>query len=112
MTQFGKRFVHDQSLEWEVVGEGLKRKIMSYDNHVMMVKVAFEKGAIGTLHQHYHTQISYVESGEFEITIDGEVQLLKQGDTYYIPPNIIHGAVAKEAGVLIDVFNPFREDFV
>lgn len=51
MTQFGKRFVHDQSLEWEVVGEGLKRKIMSYDNHVMMVKVAFEKGAIGTLHQ-------------------------------------------------------------
>jgi quercetin dioxygenase-like cupin family protein len=36
---------------------------MSYDDNVMMVKVAFEKGAVGSLHSHYHTQISYVESG-------------------------------------------------
>ncbi|MDI9877960.1 cupin domain-containing protein [Flectobacillus longus] len=112
MSQFGKRFVHDEDLAWEIVGEGLRRKVMSYDNHVMMVKVAFEKGAIGSLHSHYHTQISYVESGAFEITIEGKTEVLKQGDTYYIPPHIVHGAVALEAGVLVDVFAPFREDFV
>jgi quercetin dioxygenase-like cupin family protein len=38
--------------------------------------------------------------------------VLKQGDTYYIPPHIVHGAVALEVGVLVDVFAPFREDFV
>jgi quercetin dioxygenase-like cupin family protein len=112
MSQFGKRFVHDEDLTWETVGEGLRRKIMSYDNNVMMVKVAFEKGAVGSLHSHYHTQISYVESGAFEITIEGKTKVLKQGDTYYIPPHIVHGAVALEAGVLVDVFAPFREDFV
>ncbi len=112
MSQFGKRFVHDEDLAWETVGEGLRRKIMSYDNNVMMVKVAFEKGAVGSLHSHYHTQISYVESGAFEITIEGKTEVLKQGDTYYIPPRIVHGAVALEVGVLVDVFAPFREDFV
>ncbi|MDI9871187.1 cupin domain-containing protein [Flectobacillus roseus] len=112
MSQFGKRFVHDEDLAWEIVGEGLRRKIMSYDNNVMMVKVAFEKGAVGSLHSHYHTQISYVESGAFEITIEGKTEVLKQGDTYYIPPHIVHGAVALEVGVLVDVFAPFREDFV
>ena len=39
---------------------------MSYDDRVMLVKVDFETGAIGSLHKHYHTQISYVESGSFE----------------------------------------------
>jgi hypothetical protein len=47
MSQFGKRFVHDEDLAWETVGEGLRRKVMSYDDNVMMVKVAFEKGAVG-----------------------------------------------------------------
>ena len=112
MSQFGKRFVHDEDLAWEIVGEGLRRKVMSYDDNVMMVKVAFDKGAVGSLHSHYHTQISYVESGAFEITIEGKTEVLKQGDTYYIPPHIVHGAVALEAGVLVDVFAPFREDFV
>lgn len=112
MSQLGKRFVNDTAIAWEVVGEGLKRKIMSYDDNVMMVKVAFEAGAVGALHSHYHTQISYVESGVFEITIDGITQTLRQGDTYYIPPHVVHGAVALEGGVLIDVFTPFREDFV
>jgi quercetin dioxygenase-like cupin family protein len=34
------------------------------------------------------------------------------GDAFYIPPNVIHGAVCLEAGVLIDVFSPMREDFI
>jgi unsaturated pyranuronate lyase len=29
-----------------------------------------------------------------------------------VPPSAIHGAVAVEAGVLLDVFTPMREDFV
>jgi quercetin dioxygenase-like cupin family protein len=32
---------------------------MAYDDNLMMVKVAFEKGGIGALHSHFHTQMSY-----------------------------------------------------
>lgn len=105
-------FIENKDVAWETVGEGLRRKIMSYDDRVMMVKVDFKKGAIGTLHQHYHTQISHVESGVFEVEINGEKKILKAGDAFYIPPNIIHGAVCLEKGMLIDIFSPMREDFI
>jgi quercetin dioxygenase-like cupin family protein len=53
-----------------------------------------------------------VESGLFEIEINGDKKILKRGDAYYIPPDTMHGAVCIEAGVLIDVFSPMREDFI
>jgi hypothetical protein len=33
---------------------------MAYNDTLMLVKVDFEKGAIGTRHHHPHLQISYV----------------------------------------------------
>jgi quercetin dioxygenase-like cupin family protein len=112
MDQKGKEFINDSEIDWEELGGGLKRKIMSYDDNLMMVKVAFEKGGIGTLHSHFHTQMSYIDSGAFEITIGGKTGVLKKGDAYYIPPNIVHGALCLEAGVLVDIFTPLREDFI
>ena len=105
-------FVSDESLDWETVAPGMKRKIMAYDKSLMLVKVAFEKGAVGTLHHHYHTQISYVESGSFEVQIDGVKKVLNTGDVFYAAPNLVHGALCLEQGMLIDVFSPMREDFV
>jgi quercetin dioxygenase-like cupin family protein len=107
-----KVFIKDDDIAWEQVAEGIKRKIMAYDDRLMLVKVAFEKGGIGTVHQHHHTQITHVESGIFEIEIDGEKQMLKAGDVFFAPSNVWHGAVCLEAGVLIDVFSPMREDFI
>lgn len=107
-----KEFVSDGEIAWEDLGGGLKRKIMAYDDNLMMVKVAFEQGGIGTLHSHFHTQMSYVESGEFEITIGERKQVLRQGDVYYIPPHVVHGALCLSAGMLVDIFTPMREDFV
>ncbi len=109
---FENRFATAADLVWEPVAEGVKRKIMAYDASLMMVLVAFEAGGIGTAHRHEHTQVSYVESGTFAITIDGEERLLKSGDVYFIPANIVHGAVCHEAGTLVDVFTPMRADFV
>lgn len=106
------RFVKADDLAWETVGDGLRRKVLSYDASLMMVMVDFERGAVGAIHQHPHTQMSYVESGVFEIIIGEERQMLQKGDAYYIPPHMPHGAVCREPGVLVDVFTPMREDFV
>jgi quercetin dioxygenase-like cupin family protein len=38
--------------------------------------------------------------------------VLGQGDVYYIPPHVIHGALCLSAGMLVDIFTPMREDFV
>jgi len=114
MKSFGasKEFLMSKDIEWETVGEGVKRKIMAYDDKIMLVHVAFDKGGIGPMHQHYHSQVTYVVSGSFDVTIDGKTETLKTGDSFYIPPNVLHGAICTEAGELIDVFSPIREDFM
>ena len=107
-----KVFIENKEIPWEEVDKGMKRKIMAYDDKLMVVKVEFEKDGVGVLHQHYHSQITHVESGKFEVQINGEKRILVAGDAFYIPPNVMHGAVCLEPGVLIDVFSPMREDFI
>ena len=108
----GQAFTQLNDLAWEEVGPGLRRKVAAYDDHLMAVHVAFEKDAVGQPHQHPHVQISYVATGSFKVHIDGEEKILRQGDYFYVAPNRMHGVVALEAGVLVDIFTPKREDFV
>jgi len=106
------QFVESDSIEWQIMAPGVKRKILSYNKNLMMVRVEFDKGGIGSLHQHYHVQMTNIEKGVFEVEINGEKKVLKAGDVFYVPSNLIHGVVCLEEGVLIDVFNPMREDFI
>ena len=107
-----KIFVEDSRIPWQQMDKGVKRKVMAWDKDLMLVKVAFEAGGIGTVHDHRHVQISHIESGRFEVEINGTKKILSAGDVFYIPPHIRHGVVCLEAGVLIDAFSPMREDFV
>jgi quercetin dioxygenase-like cupin family protein len=112
MIAFEKTLVQDTDMDWVQVEPKIRRKIMSYNKDIMLVKVAFEAGGIGTLHHHPHLQMSYVASGAFEITISGEAKIPRGGDVYFVPSDAIHGAVCLEEGVLIDIFSPMRADFV
>lgn len=105
-------FQLEADLPWQDLGDGIQRQVFGYDDRIMMVKVKFEQGAIGVLHQHPHTQITYVESGSFETTIGDEKKILKQGDGFYAPSHVIHGVVCLQPGILIDTFSPHREDFL
>ena len=78
----------------------------------MLVKVDFEQDAVGAVHKHVHVQLTHIESGVFEVEIDGVKKVLKAGDCFHIPSNVEHGVVCLEKGVLIDVFSPMREDFI
>ena len=93
MQTFGasKEFIKNTDFEQEVVGDGIKRKIMGYDVTIMMVNVLFEKGAVGVLHDHYHSQVTNVLKGAFEVTINGVTKVMTAGDFLYIPPHVIHG---------------------
>ena len=98
--------------EWTDLGGGVTRKIMSYNEAMMIVRVRFETGAIGTPHQHVHTQSTFVVEGKFEFTIGGETCVVRAGDTCLMPSNVPHGCVCLEKGELLDVFTPLREDFL
>lgn len=105
-------FQYNHTILWKNIGNGIERQLFGFDDSVMMAKVRFEKGAVGEMHSHVHTQVSYVESGSFEMTIGDEKKIINTGDGFYVHPNVRHGTVCLEAGVLIDVFSPARQDFL
>lgn len=112
MKRYSDKYIINSDMEWEELGGGVSRKMLGYDNQIMMVLVKFEKGALGSPHQHFHTQATYVAEGKFEFEIDGVKQIVNGGDGVYIEPNLLHSAVCLEAGLLIDTFSPVREDFL
>lgn len=107
-----EKYFTDSQLPWKELGGGLSRQILGYDKQIMLVKVKFIKGAVGAVHQHVHSQSSFVASGSFEVEINGEKRILKSGDGFYVEPNTLHGVVCLEEGVLVDAFSPVREDFL
>lgn len=94
------------------VGEGVDRKIIARGGKMMAVEVTFKKGGVGTVHAHPHEQISYILKGSFEFELEGKKYILKEGDSYYVAPNLMHGAVALEDSMILDLFTPQREDFL
>jgi quercetin dioxygenase-like cupin family protein len=98
--------------DWLPVGEGVKRQVTGYDKKLMMVKVAFEKGAVGPVHQHFHSQATLVISGKFEVSVNGQTKILHAGDTFFAHSTIFHGVVCLEKGMLVDAFSPLREEFI
>ena len=112
MATKSENFLFGTELPTVDVDGGVIRKLMSYDEQLMLLEVKFKAGSIGYQHQHFHSQASYVVSGVFEVTINGVSKTLRAGDAFYVDPDVLHGAVCLEEGILIDTFSPMRQDFL
>ena len=108
----GHRWAFDADVKSTNPSEGVERKVLAYSDDAMCVVHHFKKGAIGQVHSHPHTQITYVAGGVFEFEIESEKKIVKTGDAMFKHSNVIHGAICLEEGTLIDLFTPMRQDFV
>lgn len=105
-------FLKGQDAQWKDVGEGRRMQMLCYTDQLMMLRWDFETGAVGTPHTHPHAQTAYIESGLFDVTIDGVTERLGPGSSYVVDGGVLHGAVCIEAGTMVDAFTPYREDYV
>ena len=105
-------FVHNQDVTPTPCEPGVERKVLCYDQNLMMCEIHFQTGAKGNFHSHVHEQITYVAKGRFEFTVAGETSIVSQGDSVYMPSNSEHGVTCLEEGILVDVFSPMRETFI
>ncbi|WP_223650778.1 cupin domain-containing protein [Hymenobacter psoromatis] len=112
MPAFTTAFHPATDLTWQPAGPGIRRSLLATNQELMLVKSEFEAGALGPLQQHPQSRISYVESGEFTVTVGDETRILRTGDTFYAAPNVPHGVVARQAGALLDTFSPPHEELL
>jgi quercetin dioxygenase-like cupin family protein len=94
------------------VGEGIERQ-MVWGDRVMVCRLRIAPHTVTPVHSHPHEQITLVEHGPVEFTIDGQTRIVQTGDVLVFPSHIRHGAtMLDEEVVLIDIFSPPREDFL
>ena len=104
--------VYHKDAQLQDLGSGVSRRVLAYTPQLMTVEVSFEQGSTGAVHTHPHCQNTYILSGRFRFTEDGEDVEVTAGDTLAFPANVPHGTLCLEAGSLLDIFTPMREDFV
>ena len=99
-----------KNLEPKEIMTGFHGRMVHSDN-MTFVYWNIDAGASLPEHSHMHEQVVNVISGEFEITVDGETQLLKQNEVACIPSDAVHSGKAITDSYILDVFYPIREDY-
>lgn len=93
----------------EIAPGFFSKLIHTANNTINFIDV--KAGCTVPLHSHVHEQLSFVTEGQFQLTVDGVVQVLDKGMFAVIPSNILHSGLAITDCKLIDVFSPVREDY-
>ena len=92
--------------------EKIKLKTLVHGAKTLMAKFKLEQGAILPKHKHPHEQTGYLVSGRMDLTIGDVTHQVLPGDSWCIPGDIEHNAVAHERSVAVEVFSPVREDYL
>lgn len=104
--------VRAADFDWQNMGDGTRRKILGYAPQMLMMRNVFDADTDGPLHSHPHVQSSYIVSGLFEITIGDVTERLGPGDGFLVEGGVLHAARCLEAGEVIEVFTPIRDEFL
>ncbi|RKU11459.1 cupin domain-containing protein [Candidatus Poribacteria bacterium] len=100
--QLPKMELFPGALSGIVAGEGL-----------MLSFLEMAEGSEVPEHSHPHEQAGLVLSGELQFRIGSEERILKPGEAFIVPSNVVHsGVVAKGPARVLDIFTPPREDYI
>ena len=91
--------------------EGITARAVQGDRMTLAI-VDLEPGVALPEHHHDNEQLGFVIRGSMTMTIGGEKRELHAGDTYAIPSDVPHDAVAGPQGAtVVDSFAPVRADW-
>lgn len=91
---------------------GVEFVVLSHGVESMVTKMLYKPGDAPKTHRHPNEQSGYVLSGRYRIAIDSDVCEIGPGDSYTIPRNASHSIEVIDAGEVVDVFSPPRQDYL
>jgi quercetin dioxygenase-like cupin family protein len=93
------------------IWDGVTARVVNGER-MTLAAVDLKAGAKVAEHRHENEQLGFVIQGSMTFTIGGDKRELRAGDTYAIPSNVPHDAVAGPEGcTVVDVFAPVRADW-
>lgn len=91
---------------------GLTRQVLASNEKLMLVRHVMQAGWKGARHSHPHEQLVYVISGHLRFTSGDATFEAIAGDSFIVPGGVEHEASALQASEVLDVFTPWRDDYV
>jgi quercetin dioxygenase-like cupin family protein len=91
---------------------GVDFVVLAIGKETMVAKMLYKATDFVPFHKHPNEQSGYVISGKYKLKFGGEEYYLTIGDTYSIPADVEHSIEILEAGEVIDVFSPIRQDYL
>ena len=92
--------------------KGVSFDVLAVGEKSMVTRMNYKIGDNVSAHAHPNEQCGYVISGKYRIRYQDVDEILTSGDSYSIPENVAHAWEVLEAGKVIDVFTPVREDYL
>ena len=93
------------------IWHGIAARLVSGERLTLAI-VELDPGAVVAEHAHENEQLGLVLQGSMDFRIGDEKRVVGPGETWTIPSNTPHEAVAgPEGAVVIDVFAPPRDDW-
>ena len=105
-----KHFKWDE-IETERLNDKFIRKL-AWQGGVMVAWMECKKDCFVPPHSHENEQMTFVVSGRWRFEMDGRTIYVGPNEMLYIPPNMVHSAVAEEDLIAYDIFVPPREDWI
>ncbi|AXX95289.1 cupin domain-containing protein [Arcobacter ellisii] len=91
---------------------GVDFVVLAIGEKSMVTKMLYKTTDNVPTHSHQNEQNGYVVSGKYRLKFGNFDEILESGDSYSIPKNVEHSIEILEAGEVVDVFTPIREDYL
>jgi len=105
-------FTKNDSSGYTTPPDRITMKTLVHGDRTLMTEFRLDQGAVLPRHKHPHEQTGYLVSGRMDLTIGDVTHQVLPGDSWCIPGDIEHHAVAHERSVAVEVFSPVREDYL
>jgi quercetin dioxygenase-like cupin family protein len=105
---------NDRSEAWHEILPGVKRRILTHGDGVMLVLYEIAPSTTFPMHTHPHVQAGTFLEGGGTFRVGADTYRVRKGSSYSIPGNVPHELVTDPGGTsqVLDVFVPERNDFL
>ncbi|HEY4215597.1 MAG TPA: cupin domain-containing protein [Gemmatimonadaceae bacterium] len=95
----------------EQITPAISRRYVTGDG-VTIARFELTRGGVVPMHSHPNEQLSYVLSGTLEYRFADRVFVAGAGEMLQIPNGLAHEVTALEDTIVVDVFEPIRQDWL
>ncbi len=105
-------FCKNNSVEYRELLDGVHLQSLVHGEKTLMGRFKLAKGATLPPHKHPHEQTGFMISGKLLFTIGTKEFEAETGDSWCIPGDTEHSAVAVEDSLVVEIFSPVRVDYL